>query len=75
MFGYVRTMDSELKVKEHELYKATYCGLCRSMGEVCGGSSRLTLSYDGVFLSLLRTIVCLSGHERLCLGVSYGRIV
>ena len=54
MFGYVRTMDAELKVKEHELYKATYCGLCRSMGKCTGQCSRMTLNYDFVFLALTR---------------------
>ena len=54
MFGYVRTMNAELKVKEHELYKATYCGLCRSMGKCTGQCSRMTLNYDFVFLALTR---------------------
>ena len=54
MFGYVRTMDAELKVKELELYKATYCGLCRSMGKCTGQCSRMTLNYDFVFLALTR---------------------
>lgn len=54
MFGYVRTMEAELKVKEHELYKATYCGLCRSMGKCTGNCSRMTLNYDFVFLALSR---------------------
>lgn len=54
MFGYVQPYIPNLTVGDHEYYRAAYCGLCRSMGEVCGGSSRLTLSYDGVFLSLLR---------------------
>ena len=54
MFGYVRTENAELKVKEHELYRATYCGLCRSMGKCTGQCSRMTLNYDFVFLALTR---------------------
>lgn len=54
MFGYVRTVNAELKVKEHDLYKATYCGLCRSMGKCTGQCSRMTLNYDFVFLALVR---------------------
>lgn len=54
MFGYVRTVNAELKVKEHDLYKATYCGLCRSMGKCTGQCSRITLNYDFVFLALVR---------------------
>ncbi len=54
MFGYVRVHHPELKVKEYELYRATYCGLCRSMGKCTGHCSRMTLSYDFVFLALMR---------------------
>ena len=55
MFGYVQPYIPNLTVGDYEYYRAAYCGLCRSMGKICGGSSRLTLSYDGVFLALLRT--------------------
>ena len=54
MFGYVQPYIPNLTVGDYEYYRAAYCGLCRSMGKVLGGSSRMTLSYDGVFLSLLR---------------------
>lgn len=57
MFGYVQPYIPNLTVGDYEYYRAAYCGLCRSMGEVCGASSRMTLSYDGVFLSLLRTVL------------------
>lgn len=54
MFGYVRVNSSELKVKEYELYRASYCGLCRAMGRCTGQCSRMTLSYDFAFLVMLR---------------------
>ena len=54
MFGYVKPQISELRVRENELYRATYCGLCRAMGKTSGTMSRFTLSYDFVFLVLLR---------------------
>ncbi len=54
MFGYVRADTMELKVKEYELYRATYCGICRSMKRCCSCTSCLALSYDSVFLALLR---------------------
>lgn len=54
MFGYVIADKPELKVKEYELYRATYCGLCRSMGKCTGQCSRMTLNYDFVFLALVR---------------------
>ena len=54
MFGYVKVNNSELKVKEYEFYRGTYCGLCRSMGKCTGQCSRMTLNYDFVFLALVR---------------------
>ncbi len=54
MFGYVRVKSPELKVREYEFYRGTYCGLCRSMGKCTGQCSRMTLSYDFAFLALLR---------------------
>lgn len=55
MFGYVRAKREELTVREDTLYRAAYCGLCREMGRCTGQCSRLTLSYDMVFLYLVRT--------------------
>ncbi len=61
MFGYVKPYVPELKVAEYERYRGTYCGLCRSMGAVTGQTSRLTLSYDFVFLAAVR--MALTGVE------------
>lgn len=57
MFGYVKPQIPELKVRENELYRATYCGLCRAMGKCTGKMSKLTLNYDFVFLVLLRKVL------------------
>lgn len=57
VFGYVKVTQAELKVKEYEFYRATYCGLCRSMGKCTGQCSRMTLSYDFAFLALARMAV------------------
>lgn len=54
MFGYVRAKREELTVREDTLYRAAYCGLCKEMGRCTGQCSRLTLSYDMVFLYLVR---------------------
>ncbi len=66
MFGYVRIVKSEMKVKEYELYSAAYCGLCRAMKKTTGQLSRLVLSYDFVFLSLVR---CVLQKEKLTVGM------
>ena len=54
MFGYVKPDIKELLVKEHEFYKSTYCGICRSMKKHTGGLSTVTITYDSVFLALIR---------------------
>lgn len=57
MLGYVKTVTSELRVREHTYYRALYCGLCKRMGKCTGSCSRLTLSYDFVFLAALQLSV------------------
>ncbi|MBQ8431852.1 MAG: hypothetical protein IJX28_03105 [Clostridia bacterium] len=54
MLGYIRTDAKELRLREHESYRALYCGLCRRMGKCTGQCSRFSLSYDFVFLAALR---------------------
>lgn len=54
MFGYVKPVSAELKVKEYELYRAVYCGLCEALGRNTTHISRLSLNYDFVFLALVR---------------------
>ena len=54
MFGYIKTDRSELRVREYEYYRALYCGLCHRMGKCTGHCSRLSLSYDFVFLAAVR---------------------
>lgn len=64
MFGYIKPIPAELKVREYELYKSVYCGLCASLGRNTSCVSKLTLSYDFVFLALLR--MALTGeHGRI----------
>ncbi|MBE6883503.1 MAG: hypothetical protein E7487_02735 [Ruminococcaceae bacterium] len=53
MFGYVRPLKPELKVKEFETYNAIYCGLCHQLGKSFGAAARFTLSYDFAFLAML----------------------
>jgi hypothetical protein len=56
MFGYVKPVHTELLVKEYEFYRATYCGICRSMKKHTGAFSNVTLTYDSVFLALVRML-------------------
>ena len=56
MFGYVKPIAAELLVKEHEFYRSVYCGICRTMKKHTGALSNVTLSYDSVFLALVRML-------------------
>ena len=55
MFGYVIANNDKLTPQEQARYKACYCGLCHELGERYGKLSRLILSYDLVFLILVRS--------------------
>lgn len=57
MFGYIRPFKPEMKVREYDVYKAIYCGLCKELGKSFGFMSRMTLSYDFVFLALIHMAV------------------
>ena len=54
MLGYVKTDSQELRMREYQYYRALYCGLCHRMGKCTGNCSRMTLSYDFVFLAAVR---------------------
>ena len=56
MFGYVKPVKAELLVREYEFYRATYCGICRAMKHNTGWMSNAILSYDSVFLALVRML-------------------
>ena len=53
MFGYVTPLKGELKVKEYELFRAYYCGVCNSIKRDFGNIPRMTLNYDMTFLAIL----------------------
>ncbi len=53
MYGYIRPQKSELKMREYELYRAAYCGLCHALAKSFGPLARYTVSYDMTFLYML----------------------
>lgn len=53
MLGYVTVAKGELKIKEYDIYQGYYCGICKAMGKRCSQLSRMTLSYDSVFLAMV----------------------
>lgn len=53
MFGFVQANIADLSDNEKQRYKAVYCGLCKALQKRHGNLSRLSLSYDLTFLTLL----------------------
>lgn len=53
MYGYVRPLKGELKVREYEQYRAMYCGMCHTLEKHCGFGARMLLSYDMCFLAMI----------------------
>lgn len=53
MFGYVRPYKPELKIKEYELFRAAYCGLCWSLKNRYGARARYIINYDFTLLAML----------------------
>ena len=58
MFGYVKPDKENLLVKDLALYKATYCGLCSVIKKRISLILPFTLSYDFVFLAMIRSALC-----------------
>jgi hypothetical protein len=54
MFGYIRPCRPELKLKEDALFRAYYCGVCKSLGRRSGPLCRALLRYDLAFLALVQ---------------------
>lgn len=67
MFGYVRPLKGELKVKDFELFKSAYCGLCNTLKKRYGYPARFLINYDFTFLAML-----LSSEKKEC-GFEYRR--
>lgn len=63
MFGYVRPLKSELKMRQWDMYKSLYCGLCHALKERCGFAARFTVNYDFTFLALVMSAI---SEEKFC---------
>lgn len=53
MFGFIRPVKPELKVRELDRFKSVYCGLCHAIREQYGNFNTMFLSYDMTFMALL----------------------
>ena len=53
MFGYVTPLKPEMKIREFEVFKSYYCGVCMHIKKNFGNIPRMALNYDMTFLGLL----------------------
>ena len=53
MYGFVRPLKCEMKVREFELFQSEYCGLCHALKSRYGFFARFLVSYDLTFLAML----------------------
>lgn len=53
MFGYITPVTDELKVKDFEVFKSYYCGLCLAIKDKFGNLPRYSLNYDVTFFAIL----------------------
>lgn len=53
MYGYIRPLKPELRIREGERYQSAYCGLCHALAHRFGLSARFCVSYDMVLPILL----------------------
>lgn len=63
MFGYINILKDELKIKDYNIFRAFYCGLCKTQGKLFGNLSRISLSYDFTFLAILLSSLETDGYE------------
>lgn len=53
MFGYVTPLKPEMKIREYEVFRAYYCGVCMHIKDNFGNVPRFALNYDMAFLAIL----------------------
>lgn len=53
MFGYIMPVLDDLKVRDYEIFRSYYCGLCFSIKNKFGNIPRLGLNYDTTFFAVL----------------------
>ncbi len=71
MFGYVVPVKSKLSQQDFVLYRAFYCGMCKTIGSLFGQLPRYSVSYDSAFLAALVSD-CLDYPEEIKLSACVG---
>ena len=70
MFGFIRPVKPELKVREVERFQSVYCGLCHEIRRRYGQLQTGFLSYDMTFLALI-----LQAVDAECVEVEHSRCI
>lgn len=58
MFGYVIPDKPNMFMKDYTLYRAFYCGICKSLSKHASQLMRFTTNYDITFINILYHAVC-----------------
>lgn len=58
MFGYVIPLKQELKIREYNIFRGYYCGICHEIKKNYGNIPRLSLNYDMTFLAIFLDSLC-----------------
>ena len=71
MYGYVLPLKSGLRQQDYILYRAFYCGMCKTTGALFGQWARYAVTYDAAFMATLVSD-CLNYPEKIdeqaCVG-------
>lgn len=76
MFGYVRVYKPEMKVRDYEIFKSYYCGVCKTIGRNHNQLSRMGLNYDFTFLAILLSSIeneTDKVHKAGCITKGFGK--
>lgn len=76
MYGYVLPLKSKIRQQDYILFRAFYCGMCKTTGALFGQWARYAVNYDTAFMAALVSD-CLDFPEeidkRACIGHPFSR--
>lgn len=74
MYGYVRPLKGEMKVREYQQFRAAYCGLCHCLKDRCGLAARFVVNFDCTCMAmLLSASECFESSCRRCIAKPFCR--
>lgn len=76
MYGYVLPLKSKIRQQDYILYRAFYCGMCKTTGALFGQWARYAVTYDTAFMAVLAS-ECLDYPEKIdkcaCVGHPFSK--